>query len=42
MEAILAPTRLIAVEGAGHDLGGGRFDPRLIVEALTLPGEQTI
>ena len=42
IEAIPAPTRLIAVEGAGHDLGGGRYDPRLIVEALTLPGEQTI
>ena len=32
--AIPAPTRLIAVEGAGHDLKRGRFDLDAIVEGL--------
>ena len=32
--AISGPKRLIAVEGAGHDLGGGRFDAGAVVDAL--------
>jgi predicted alpha/beta-hydrolase family hydrolase len=32
--AIPAPTRLIAVEGAGHDLGGKRFDADRIAAAM--------
>ncbi|HTR14989.1 MAG TPA: alpha/beta fold hydrolase [Roseiarcus sp.] len=31
---IPAPKRLVAIEGAGHDLGGARFDPRLVIDAL--------
>lgn len=38
--AIPAATRLIAVEGAGHDLRRGRFDLAPVVEAL-LAGAQT-
>ena len=32
--AIPAPTRLIPIAGAGHDLKRGRFDLGLVVEAL--------
>jgi predicted alpha/beta-hydrolase family hydrolase len=32
---IPAPTRLIAIEGAGHDLRRGRFDVGAVVTALT-------
>jgi predicted alpha/beta-hydrolase family hydrolase len=35
---IPAPTRLIAIEGARHDLGGRRFDPSAVVRAM-LAGE---
>ncbi len=31
---ISAPTQLVAIEGTGHDLGGGRFDPTATVAAL--------
>jgi hypothetical protein len=31
---IPAPTSLNAIEGAGHDLKGGRFDLPAIVDAL--------
>lgn len=32
--AIPAPARLMIVDGAGHDLGGARFDPGPVVDAL--------
>ena len=32
--AKLRPTRLIAVDGAGHDLKRGRFDLDAIIEGL--------
>ena len=35
IEAIPAPTRLIAIDGAGHDLKRGRFDLAPLPEALT-------
>ena len=31
---IPAPTQLIPIEGAGHDLGGRRFDPSTVVAAM--------
>jgi len=34
IEAIPAPTRLIVIEGAGHDLGGARFDAHAVVGAV--------
>jgi uncharacterized protein len=34
MAMIPAPTQLIALEGAGHDLRSGRFDPTATVAAL--------
>jgi predicted alpha/beta-hydrolase family hydrolase len=34
IKAIPAPTRLIAIEGAGHDLKRGRFDIATLPEAL--------
>lgn len=36
--AIAAPTRLIAIEGAGHDLKRGRFDLDGVVEGLAALG----
>jgi predicted alpha/beta-hydrolase family hydrolase len=35
IKAIAAPTRLIAIEGAGHDLKRGRFDLAPLPAALT-------
>lgn len=34
ISAIPAPTRLISIDGAGHDLKRGRFDLAAVVEAL--------
>jgi uncharacterized protein len=34
MGMIFAPTQLIVIEGARHDLGRGRFDPTATVAAL--------
>ncbi len=36
---IPAPRKLIAIEGAGHDLRRGRFDMRPVVAALLAPAE---